>query len=151
MNDRPILICYDGSEHARRGIEVAADLLGAGRAVVLDVAPYLTAVESLAVTTAPIGASEFEDLNAADALDRAGEGVEAATAAGFVAEPRTTFGAPTWEGILEVADDIDASVIVIGSRGLTGVRERLEGSLSHEVTAHAGRPVLIVPPAGNRR
>lgn len=43
------------------------------------------------------------------------------------------------------AIDIDAAVIVIGSRGLTGAREILAGSLSHEVAEHAGRPVSIVP------
>ncbi len=37
-------------------------------------------------------------------------------------------------------------MIVLGSRGLTGAREALKGSLSHEVAEHAGRPVLIVPP-----
>jgi len=38
-------------------------------------------------------------------------------------------------------------VIVIGSRGLSGARELFEGSMSHEVAEHAGRPVLILPPA----
>jgi nucleotide-binding universal stress UspA family protein len=42
-------------------------------------------------------------------------------------------------------------VIVFGSRGLSGVRERFEGSLSHEVAEHSGRPVLIAPPPGDRR
>jgi nucleotide-binding universal stress UspA family protein len=55
-----------------------------------------------------------------------------------------------WEGIVDVADDIDAAVIVIGSRGLKGIREQFEGSVSHEVAEHAGRPVLIVPPAHSR-
>jgi nucleotide-binding universal stress UspA family protein len=41
-------------------------------------------------------------------------------------------------------------VIVIGSRGLNGLREIVEGSLSHEVAQHAGRPVLIVPPRDDR-
>jgi nucleotide-binding universal stress UspA family protein len=36
-------------------------------------------------------------------------------------------------------------VIVMGSRGLNGGRELLEGSVSHDVVRHAGRPVLIVP------
>lgn len=53
--------------------------------------------------------------------------------------------APPPEGIVEVADEIDAAVIVIGSRRLSGARELLAGSLSHEVAEHAGRPVLIVP------
>jgi nucleotide-binding universal stress UspA family protein len=35
---------------------------------------------------------------------------------------------------------------VLGSRGLTGVRELVAESLSHKVAAHARRPVLVVPP-----
>jgi nucleotide-binding universal stress UspA family protein len=37
--------------------------------------------------------------------------------AGFEAEARTDLAAPTWEGIIEVADEIDAAVIVIGREG----------------------------------
>jgi nucleotide-binding universal stress UspA family protein len=48
--------------------------------------------------------------------------------------------------VVEAADDVDAAVIVIGSRGLTGTQELLKGSLSHDVAEHARRPVLIVPP-----
>src|SRR2546426_4001555 len=145
MNDRPILICYDGSENARRGIDVAADLLGPRRAIVLDIAPYLTGAESYAVTASPLAGAEVEKLNAADGLERAKAGAELARAAGFTAEPRSELDAPTWEGILDVADEVDAAVIVFGSRGLSGVRERFEGSLSHEVAEHSGRPVLIAP------
>ena len=151
MNDRPILICYDGSDNARRGIDVAADLLGPRRAIVLDIAPYLTGVETYAVMGSPLGAAEVEKMNAADAMERAKEGAELARAAGFTAEPRSELDEPTWEGILDVADDVDAAVIVFGSRGLTGVRERFQGSLSHEVAEHSGRPVLIAPPPGDRR
>ncbi len=49
--------------------------------------------------------------------------------------------------VVGVADEIDAAVIVLGSRGLTGVRELARGSVSHDVAGHAERPVLIVPPA----
>ena len=52
---------------------------------------------------------------------------------------------------LDVADEVDAAVIVIGSRGLTGAREWFDGSLSHQIAAHSGRPVLIVPPERERR
>jgi nucleotide-binding universal stress UspA family protein len=151
MNDRPILICYDGSDNARRGIGVAADLLGPRRAIVLDVAPYLTGAESSAVMASPLAAGEVEQTNAADALERAKEGAGLARAAGFEAEPRSGLGEPTWESILDVADELDAAVIVFGSRGLTGVREQFKGSLSHEVAEHSGRPVLIAPPPGDRR
>jgi len=74
-------------------------------------------------------------------------GAEQARHAGFHAEARAELSAPTWEGIVDVADEIDAAVIVLGSRGLAGARELLEGSVSHQVAEHAGRPVLIVPPS----
>jgi len=69
-----------------------------------------------------------------------------ARSSGFDAEVRTTLAGPTWQGIVELADELDAPVIVIGSRGLSGVKEIVEGSVSHQVAEHAGRPVLIVPP-----
>jgi len=146
MNDTPILICYDGSESARRAIDAAASLFPGRRAVVLDVAPLLTAGESLAAVSSVVPGTAFEDLNTDDALRVARDGAEHARAARLEAEPRAETASPTWEGIVTVADEIDAAVIVVGSRGLSGVREAFEGSLSHEVAEHASRPVLVVPP-----
>jgi nucleotide-binding universal stress UspA family protein len=145
VDDAPILICYDDSEGSRHAIDAAARLFADRRAVVLDIAPLLTVAESYASLGAVT--PEFEDLNRRDAESRAQVGAELARAAGFTAEARAELDAPTWQGIVGVADDIDAAVIVIGSRGLTGFREAFEGSVSHEVAGHAGRPVLIVPPA----
>jgi nucleotide-binding universal stress UspA family protein len=147
MTDGPILFCYDGSDNADYAIEVTAGLLGGRRSVVLDVGPPLTAAESLATISPVVPGSAFEDLNTADALSRARAGAERARRAGFDAEARATIDAPTWEGIVDVADEVDAAVIVLGSRGLSGARERLVGSVSHAVAEHSRRPVLIVPPA----
>jgi nucleotide-binding universal stress UspA family protein len=120
-------------------------LLSHRRAVVLDVAPLLTPAESVAELSALT--PNFEELNRQDALSSARVGAELARSAGFNAEARADLAAPTWDGIVEVADEIGAAVIVIGSRGLSGARELFEGSTSHDVAEHAGRPVLIVPPA----
>lgn len=150
MTDGPILFCYDGSTNADHAIEVTAGLLGGRRSVVLDIGPPLTTAESFATISPVVPGAVFEDLNTADALGRARIGAEHARAAGFPAEPRAEIGAPTWESIVDVADEIDAAVIVLGSRGLSGAREVLLGSVSHDVAEHSGRPVLIVPPANNR-
>jgi len=85
-------------------------------------------------------------VNVEDASDVAARGAELARAAGFEAEARTVLGSPTWEGVVDVANEVRAPVIVIGSRGLNALHEAFEGSLSHAVAEHAGRPVLIVPP-----
>jgi nucleotide-binding universal stress UspA family protein len=146
MDGSPILICYDGSTDAVRAIEVAAELLGPRDAVVLDIAPPLTVSESFAATSSVVPGSAFEEFNLSDARRRADEGAEKARAAGFSAVSRAEVANPTWEGIVDVADELHAAAIVIGSRGLTGARELLEGSLSHQVAEHAGCPVLIVPP-----
>jgi nucleotide-binding universal stress UspA family protein len=71
--------------------------------------------------------------------------------AGFDAEARAAVAAPAWEGVVDFADELDAAAIVIGSRGLSGLKEVLDGSLSHQVAEHAGRPVLIVPPPHDER
>jgi nucleotide-binding universal stress UspA family protein len=141
-----MLICYDGSDGARHAIDSAAELISGRTAVVLAVAAPLTAGQALdslgTIEEAP------EELNQEVAARRAQEGVQYARSAGLTAEPRGEIAAPTWRGIVDTADELDAAVIVIGSRGLHGFRELVEGSLSHQVAEHAGRPVLIVPPRG---
>jgi nucleotide-binding universal stress UspA family protein len=151
MHDVPILICYDGSADSDHAIEAAAAVLGRRDAIVLDVGAPLTATESLATLSPFAPAAAFEEVNTADALDRARLGADQARRAGFTAEARAEIGAPTWESIVDVADEIDASVIVLGTRALKGAQELFEGSVSHQVVEHAGRPVLIVPPARDRR
>lgn len=148
MDGTPILICYDGSAASQHAIDAAAALLGPRRAVVLDVGPPLTPAESVALVSSVVPGNAFEELNQEDALTRARAGAEHAVKVGFQAKAQAEVSAPTWEAIVTVADEIDAPVIVIGTRALRGIRNALDGSVSHDVTEHAGRPVLVVPPAG---
>jgi nucleotide-binding universal stress UspA family protein len=141
-----ILICYNGSNDAKRAVDVAAALLGSRHAVVLNVAPAMTFAEGMAATSSLVPGSAFEDLNKADALIRAQAGAARARRAGLDAEARATTAPTTWRGIVDVADELDAAIIVIGSRGLNGLHEIARGSISHNVATHARRPVLIVPP-----
>ena len=50
---------------------------------------------------------------------------------------------PVWLTIVEIADRHDAATIVMGSRGLTGLRSTLLGSVSNAVVHHTDRPTLI--------
>jgi nucleotide-binding universal stress UspA family protein len=58
-----------------------------------------------------------------------------------------------WRTILDVADELDASLIVTGTHGTTAVQSGLLGSVSNAVLHHAQRPVLVVPtpPAGEMK
>jgi nucleotide-binding universal stress UspA family protein len=46
--------------------------------------------------------------------------------------------------ILTVADKHGVAAIVVGSRGLSGIRARLEGSTSKALLKHAPCPVVVV-------
>jgi nucleotide-binding universal stress UspA family protein len=48
------------------------------------------------------------------------------------------------EQIVQVAEDVGAGLIVMGSRGLGGMRRALIGSVSDSVIQHAPCPVLVV-------
>ncbi|MGH2856989.1 MAG: universal stress protein [Solirubrobacteraceae bacterium] len=50
----------------------------------------------------------------------------------------------SWGVICDLADELDAELIVIGARGLSRVRSALPGSVSSAVVVHARQPVLLV-------
>jgi nucleotide-binding universal stress UspA family protein len=142
-SDRPILFAYDGSDFAKRAIEAAGSELGAGRtAIVITVWQPLEAIPFVGMT-AP-GANEEVDKGVAEqAMEVAEEGAELAKAAGFDAEPLIERGTPTWQLIVEAADQKDASLIVLGSHGRTGIKELMLGSVAGAVASHSKRAVLI--------
>ena len=146
----PVLFCYDGSEGSRAAMVAAAEL-------VVHPAPavVLTVWQPAAVLLARAGGfggsylSDEEQIDAEQAQlagEAAEEGVERARAHGYDAGARVveaTEGAG--RAIIEIADELDARLIVCGRRGLGTVASALLGSVSHVVLAHAGRPVLIAP------
>ena len=52
------------------------------------------------------------------------------------------------EEIVVAAEEMDAGLVVIGNRGLGGVRRALMGSVSDSVVRHANCPVLVVRKEG---
>jgi nucleotide-binding universal stress UspA family protein len=141
-----ILVATDGSETARAaveaGVEVAAEegaeLVFAHVISVLDFAPRSNGVEA---PPERIPRAE-DDAVLSDALARA-------AAQGITAKPELLIGYPPKQ-ILRLARDIEAGMIVVGSRGLGSVKSVLLGSTSHEVLAKADRPVMVVRETGAR-
>ena len=66
-------------------------------------------------------------------------------AGGSVAESYLAVGRPA-EEIVAHAQDEGAGLIVMGSRGLGGIRRALMGSVSDAVVRHAHCPVMVVRP-----
>ena len=143
MDEARVLICYDGSAESRQAISAAAALLAERRAVVVNVAPLDAVAEAYAA--AGSGAAELGSDVHADAVARAEEGAELARQAGFRAEARGILATPLWRGVLEAADEVDAVVIVVGSRAHSRFRKLVEEHVSHDVVEHVRRPVLVIP------
>jgi nucleotide-binding universal stress UspA family protein len=148
-----ILASYDGSVDAQEAIDHAARLMPGAETVVLTV---WEPIQITLARTGGIGTSAwYPDEGRVDAASeeaahaKATEGAERATAAGLVAEPRIAARQDSIaSAILAVADDLDVDAIVLGTRGLTGIRSILLGSVSHAVLQHADRSVLVVPSPG---
>lgn len=141
-----IVIAYDGSADARYAIEQAARLLGAQRAHIVyargpmeSVAAHLEGHDL--IEPVEIGSNGSDD--ASEQIAR--EGAEVARAAGFdaTAEVISSTDDPA-DAIVTTAEDLDAALIVVGSRGRRSVRSLLLGSVSHGVLHKAHRPTLVI-------
>ncbi len=146
-----ILIAYDGSIDAKAAIQRGGELFpGQAAAVVTVWQPF---VEVIAHTPSGFGWAPGEvDYEAIDAgarqsaEERAAEGAKLARDAGLDAKSRISEEKTTIpDAILAEADAIDASAILMGSRGLKGLKSLLLGSVSHAVLQHADRTVIVVP------
>jgi nucleotide-binding universal stress UspA family protein len=155
--DGPLLLCFDGSEDAKRAIERAGALFAGRRALVVTVWQPIVDLDGFAwtgATASPVNVIELNRAAAEDGARVADDGVRVALEAGLEAEPFAVEASGSVSNtIVEIADRQDAAAIIMGSRGLTGVRSMLLGSVSSAVVDHADRPTLIIrhPVTGGER
>lgn len=144
----PVLIAYDGSDFAKAAVAEAGEQLDNGRsALVLTVYEPLEKIPFFGAAGVPIESETMEGLlvSAREGAEKiAEEGCELARDAGFEAEPLVVDGAPAWNQIVEIAEERNADLIVIGSRGLSGLKHVVLGSVAAAVAQHSKRSVLIV-------
>ena len=69
-------------------------------------------------------------------------------AGGIVTGSHLRMGAVA-EEIVDLAGELDVDLIIVGSRGLRGIRRALSGSVSESVFRQARCPVMVVRPKGN--
>ena len=138
-----ILLASDGSEEAQLAAATAADLAEKTNSElhVLTVGPDYPLYEL------PEHPAEFEDVlsenrrEAKEMLEQQTKRIE--ESGGTVKESYLREGRAA-EEIVEVAEEIGAGLIVMGSRGHGRLRRALLGSVSDAVVRHAHCPVTIV-------
>ena len=147
--NKPVLFCYDGSDGSRTALRAAIEWIRPDAdAVVLTVwtpaAVQLARAGSFVVAIPNEG--EVDDQEAAFARQVAEEGAAGARTRGYNAVARVAQSDESVARTIgEVADEIDAGLIVCGQRGRGAIGSALLGSVSHALASHTKRPVLIAP------
>jgi nucleotide-binding universal stress UspA family protein len=138
MNIERIVVGIDGSENSRRALAWSAELAESLDAEVIAVHSIgllerLGEGHALSEGTYSDVRHEF-DTSWCAALERSG-----------LRSVRVLRDGNPVSVLLAVAEEFDADLIVVGSRGVGGYPELLLGSTSTQVAQHSTRPVTIVP------
>ncbi|MFN2613919.1 MAG: universal stress protein [Actinomycetota bacterium] len=121
---KKIILGVDGSENGARAQEAAFAIAKACKTLRVTIVHGAVRVEE--------GGRILDDAQ------------KAASARGVRVEKELREGQHPGEALVEVADERDAQLIVVGSRGLSRARRMLMGSVSNRVAHHAPCDVLIV-------
>ena len=144
-----VLLATDGSSEAQLAASTAADLADATNSElhILSVARgnpdpvYQIHEASLRYETYEDALQAIKG-EAQKVLDEQVQKIR--EAGGSVKEAHLRIGESRDQAIVHLADELGAGLIVMGSRGLGGMRRTLIGSVSDSVVRHAHCPVLIV-------
>jgi nucleotide-binding universal stress UspA family protein len=144
------IVCgVDGSPDSQAAIGVAARLaerLGArlvlAHVVEVAVVPYAAIGGAAGIAPPPMIPAMRDEQKVAGArlLERTASGAGLGHA-----EQRVALGLPA-ERLADLADDEDAELIVVGSRGRGRFKAAFLGSVSNSLVGVARCPVLVVPP-----
>jgi len=146
--NKPVLFCYDGSEGSKTALAAAVELMKPADAVVLVVwtpaAVQLARSGSFVVAVPNEG--QIDDEEEAMARRIAEEGAAGARNRGYNASALVAqANESVARTIDEIAEEIDAGLVVCGQRGRGAIASALLGSVSHALAAHTKRPILIAP------
>jgi len=149
----PLMCCFDGSENATEAVETCAALFpGRETAIVCFWQPFAEVAHRYARSLLEIvqDAGSVNQREQALAEQTAAAGADLASKLGLDATPHAVEASRALdEAIIKCADELDASMIALASRGRGGVRAVLLGNVAAAVLQRSSRPVLIVPANGS--
>ncbi|MGA2755984.1 MAG: universal stress protein [Solirubrobacteraceae bacterium] len=138
-----VVFAYDGSGLARLAIEQAGRQLAPGRDALVVCVWQTGDVGFVSPGGRHLNAAAANEVREA-AQETAEQGASLAQQAGFKPQAVAIEQAPTWKGIVKVAEERGASLIVLGSHRRSGLAGHLLGSVAAAVVAHTATSVLIV-------
>ncbi len=146
---RPVLLATDGSDGARDAETVLAGLPGIREASVRVVSvaslgnPWVSSIAPGAGVHAQAAHAQYVEQERASREAAAGAAVGRLREHGIEAAWEVRVGDAAQQ-IVEAARDSGAALVVVGTRGLTGVARAVLGSVARKVLVHAPASVLVV-------
>ena len=141
---KKVLVAVDGSEYSRYAVEYTSDLLDKSKweVVVLHVVPSLEEFGIEGVAPPALVEQLLQELreNAKKIVE---EAAEVFRQKGFKVETLIKEG-HVGKTIIETAKELDVDLIAMGTRGLSGLKALILGSVARYVANHAHCPVLVV-------
>jgi nucleotide-binding universal stress UspA family protein len=139
----PAIFAYDGSELARYAIEQAGIQLAPGREALVVCVWQPADVGFMPIEGRSLHAAAANEVEEA-AKETAAQGAALAEKVGFKARPLTVEAAPTWKGLVHVAEEHKCGLIVIGSHQRSGLLGHLAGSVAAATVSHFESSVLVI-------
>ena len=140
-----ILLATDGSEEARQAAQAAAELSKeTGSEVhIAYVLPSPSELRGHHLYSQEVMRSVLEQAEGEARSFLEEQAKQVGASGGKVAETHLRAGEPDKE-IVRLSEELGVGTIVMGSRGLGGLRRALMGSVSESVVRHAHCPVFVV-------
>jgi nucleotide-binding universal stress UspA family protein len=138
-----VLLAYDGSDLAAFAIERAGLELAPGREALVVCVWHPADVGFVPVDGRHLHAAAADEVQEA-AEQTAARGASLAEAAGFRSRGLAIEATPTWQGIVDAAEEHGASLIVLGSHRRAGLMGHLLGSVAAATMARSRASVLVV-------
>ena len=151
---RPVIVAYDASEEAQTALREAVALFGQRALIVATVWEPGLAMATMMPPAGEPTMGYMPDPEEVAAIDRAQSGhagnvaeagARLARELGATAEALSVpDSANVADTLIAIAEERDARAIVVGSRGLGGIKARVLGSTSRRLLHDTHLPVLVV-------
>ena len=146
-----IIVGTDGSAHSQHAVDWAAREAVLRRVPLTVLTVYQASVGYWGAKPGHPGNDTPRDQARALAQEQADKALsQLAGISPPSAEIRAVFGTPADE-LIQAADDADADMIVVASRGTGGFAWLRLGSVTTRLTHHAHHPVVVIPVENGRR
>ena len=143
---RKILVAFDGSEDSLKATRLACSLASkyGSQLVVAHVYSFAVFAYGGATPMPMPDVQPLEDAARSKGLATLNRGLEVAKEAGQSAKGELIEAPSIVQALIEYAEREKVDLMVAGTRGMTGFKKLILGSVSNGLAAHATCPVMVV-------